>query len=244
MEQVSFLVGLFHRPFDFPVRKHLISFDIYFVNLDFLFLIDINVNDHLVFVGEVVGLLDIHLGIFEALLFEMFLDNRRGAVYDIGRYLVSFDQAQTHFQVFPFALFDTVIIDLRDTGLLFQLDFEPRFIAIGFGPFDNHIREESLPPKFLGGIGNSVTRDFNDLSHFETRIPDQHIIFIVGGSGNGNPGDLVFLGNCRIDDFRIIYGIEFLFGLCRHSRHAQRQKQKNSQTPQRHIISHFQFLHL
>lgn len=79
----------------------------------------------------------------------MFFDNRRGTIHYIGSYLVSLDQPQAHFQIFPLTFLNPVVIYFRNTRLLFQLYFEPCLIAIGLRPLNHDIGKQTLPPKFL-----------------------------------------------------------------------------------------------
>ena len=246
MKQITLFIGFFHSPFYFPIRQNLVPVYIYLMDLNFLFLIHINIDDHLVLMGQVIGLFYVHLCILKTLFLEMFFDNRRGTIHYIGSYLVSLDQPQAHFQIFPLTFLNPVVIYFRNTRLLFQLYFEPCLIAISLRPLNHDIGKQTLPPKFFGSLGNGITGYFDNLSYFQPRVTYQYIILIIGSPGNRDTGNLIFLRNGRINDLRIIYRIEFLFILCGHSLHTKRQKQKNSQTFQRHIISHFQslFLHL
>ena len=184
------------------------------LNFDFLFLVDVDVDDYLVFVGEVIGLPDVYLGILEALLLEMFLDDGGGTVDNVGGNLVTLHQPQTHLQIFALALLEAVVIDLRDTRLLLELNFDPRLVAIGLGQLDDHVGEEALPPEFLGSIGNGVTGNLDYLSHLEPRVTDEHIVLVVGCTGHGNTGNFVFLRNSRVDNFGVVYRVELLFILC------------------------------
>ena len=49
--------------------------DVYLVDLDFLFLVDVDVNDELVRLGGVVALHDVYLGILESFVAEELLDD-------------------------------------------------------------------------------------------------------------------------------------------------------------------------
>ena len=49
--------------------------DVYLVDLDFLFLVDVDINDELVRLGGVVALHDVYLGILESFVAEELLDD-------------------------------------------------------------------------------------------------------------------------------------------------------------------------
>ena len=86
--------------------------DVYLVDLDFLFLVDVDVNDELVRLGGVVALHDVYLGILESFVAEELLDDDFCLVHHIGSELVALYDANLFHHIVLLALFHAVDVDL------------------------------------------------------------------------------------------------------------------------------------
>ena len=184
------------------------------MNFNFFFLIDIDIDNHLIFMRQVIFLQNLHIDIIETFLFEVFLYQQFCTVYQVGRNLISLYQSQLKLKIFPLRFLYSVIIDLRNTGTLFQADIQPRFIAIYLGNLNSYIRKQPLFPETLYSPGNIISRNFHRFPHSKPRKAYQDIIFIIFYPRYRYTGNLIFLGCSGIMYGRIIYRIGFRFCRC------------------------------
>ena len=88
-----------------------------FLYLDFLVLIDIDVNEYTIVARNVLSERDAYLTILEALFLEMLLDIMLGTVNHIRGNLVSRLEANDFLAVFAFRLFHSRVAYARDARL-------------------------------------------------------------------------------------------------------------------------------
>ena len=131
------------------------------MNLNLFFFIDINIDDNLIFMRKVIFLQNLYLCIFKAFFFKMLFYQHLSPVYDVRSDLITFYQSKLQLQIFPLRLFYSIIIDLRNTGALFQIDIQPYLRTIYLSYRNSDIRKQPLPPKTFYGSRNSVSGYFD-----------------------------------------------------------------------------------
>ena len=179
VDKTLFLVGLFHYSLQLLVGKHLVSGDIYFVNLDFLVLVDYNVDNHFVLVAQVGCLPYVYFHVVESFLLEVCRYDFFRAVDDVLRNLVAYHQVQTFLNVFPLAFFHSVVVDLRYARLLAQVEQQPRLVTANLFYADLNLREQSLSPESFCRIGYVLARNLDYVAYGQTGISYYDIVFIV-----------------------------------------------------------------
>ena len=78
--------------------------------------VDIDIYQDLVLVVGIILLRDDDVGILETFIVKVALNQRFGAVYQVGGNLVSFNQTYPGFQIFTFRLLYTVIANIGNGG--------------------------------------------------------------------------------------------------------------------------------
>ena len=100
-------------------------------------------------------------------------------VHNVRRHLETFLQAQLRLQVLTLAFRDPVVIDLRDTRTLLQLDLQPNLVALDLRRQDLHIRKQAMFPKTLHCCSDLLSRYGNLIAYRQAREADQHKIIIL-----------------------------------------------------------------
>ena len=180
------------RTLDFLFAERLVAPQGDAVHLDLVLLVNVYIHDDLAGVCHVIALHDVDFGILETLLVEVSLGQRLGPVRHVGVNLVLLDQSQLGFQVLPFALLHTVVVDFRNLGKLSQLDMQISRIDHDAIYTDLYVGEESVPPVSLYGLGNLLTGYGHPLTNGESRESDKQIVVIVADTPYGNAGNDVF----------------------------------------------------
>ena len=111
------------------VAQRLVAFDYDFAHLHLLLLVDDDVEYDLVFVGHVVALKNLYVGVLEAFVVEVFLCQYLGTVYHVGRNLCAFEQTELLLHVVALRLFQAHIVDCGHTGTHAQVDVEIYLVA-------------------------------------------------------------------------------------------------------------------
>ena len=96
---------------DFAGLQLLVAFDVDMAHFGFLFLVDDNIEYHLVFLGDVLALHDVDLGVVESFVIKVSTSQDLGAVNHVLRNLSAFEDTKLLFQVFTLALLDTNVVD-------------------------------------------------------------------------------------------------------------------------------------
>ena len=118
MAPVALLVGLLHCPLQLLFVEGGVTSDIDLVDLDLLLLVDVDIEDEVVGLSHVVALHDVDLGILEALLIEVALDDNLGTIHHVGRNLVALTKIEFGLQVVLLRLLHTGEVELREAGTL------------------------------------------------------------------------------------------------------------------------------
>ena len=152
--------------------------------------------------GQVILLHQINLHILESLCIEELLDDQFGTVQHIGCNLEALLQAQLLLQVFPFPLLDAMIIHLRNTRTLLQLDLQPNRIVLDLIGHDLHIGKEAMLPEAFDRCRDLVTRYRDFVTYRQTGESYQHKIIIILHTRHLNVRNLVFAGRQRVRNLR------------------------------------------
>ena len=192
--ETELFVGLLHRLFQGTVTQLLVTVEIDAVDLGLFVLVDVDVQNHLALVSQVILLNQIDLHILEALCIEELLDDQFGTVQHIGCNLEALLQAQLLLQVFPFPLLDAMIIHLRNTRTLLQLDLQPNRIVLDLIGHDLHIGKEAMLPEAFDRCRDLVTRYRDFVTYRQTGESYQHKIIIILHTRHLNVRNLVFAG--------------------------------------------------
>ena len=198
VKNVPFFVGFFHRPFERAVRNVFVSFDSDLVDFNFLFLVNIYVENYLISRCRIGAFHYGNNGIAESFFIEIpFYDGLCG-IYLVGCDLNAFHHRYFLLNVIALAFFHARVADIRHARTVGKPYFEPG--AVAFYPClqNFNIGKQALSPKPLHGIGNFFARDLDFLSFCQSRKGDQHKrLFFVHGSfdaGNGDVGNGIFFG--------------------------------------------------
>ena len=167
---------------------------------------DVHVHDHLAVFPRILTLHDVHLHVLEALAIEIFLDERLCAIHHIGRDLMALAQTELCLEVFAFALFHAVIVDLRDTWALLQADLEPHLIALDASGQDLHVRKQPMLPEAPHRVRDLIARDRHLVANREAGEADEDEIVVVLGAGHLDAGDGVAFRRQRIGYRRHLAG--------------------------------------
>jgi len=149
------------------VRKLFVSIDCYLMYLDFFFLVNNNIQDYLSLVGNIIALVNLDISVLEALIIEILLGKNLGTVEHIRSYLSALYHTQLLLHIFTLALLQTNIVDIRDTWTNRKIDMEIKLLTYNRVGSDSHLREKSMFPVALYGIGNLVARHSNLVAHTE-----------------------------------------------------------------------------
>ena len=193
VRQAELLVRLLHRLLQLPGSQFFVTLKIDTMDLGLFILIDIDIHDHLAFIRGIVLLLDLDIHVLKAFAIEELLDHDLGTVHDVRCHLETFLQAQLRLQVLTLAFLDTVVIDLRDTRTLLQLDLQPNLVALDLRCQNLHIRKQAMFPKTLHCCSDLLSRYGNLIAYRQAREADQHKIIIILDTRNLYIRNLVFL---------------------------------------------------
>ena len=225
--KVALFVGFFHSVFHSLVGEHFVAVDVDFVHFDFFVLVNYDVNNHLVFVAEVLALHNVHVGILEAFVVEIVLNNQLGTVGNVHVHLVAFHQAEALLKVFALAFFHAFVVDLRYAGLLAKLKFEPSLVVVDFFDVDFHLREQTLTPQALSCVGDVVARDFHHLTNGKARIAHHDVVLVVVDARHLYAGYFVFLGHACEDNLWVVDSVVSHLCECVGCRHTHNHCQNH-----------------
>ena len=121
LQDVLLLIGLLHRALDLAVAQHFIAVDIDLVHLDFLMLVNIDVDDDLVLLAQVRFLDNFASRLAKALVGIVFLNDDLDAVGDIRCHLAAHLEVKALHDVLFLTALHAIVIHLRDAGLLAQV---------------------------------------------------------------------------------------------------------------------------
>ena len=152
VEQFAFFIRFLHHTFQLLGCDGLITGDCNLMYLYLLLFVDIDIYQDLVLVVGIILLRDDDVGILETLIVKVALNQRLGAVYQVGGNLVSFNQTYPGFQIFTFRLLYTVIANIGNAGAHCQVDCKPNPVALDFIRSNLHVGEQSVTPVAFAGL--------------------------------------------------------------------------------------------
>ena len=129
VEQLALFVGLLHHAFQLLGGEGLVADNRYLVYFDFLFLVDIDVYNNLVFLCRIVHLVDDDFSILEAFVVKISLNQCLGTVNGVHVYLAAFDHTDFGFKVFTLGLFNAVVAYVGYTRTHGEMDGHPYFVT-------------------------------------------------------------------------------------------------------------------
>ena len=207
IEELAFLVGLFHCALQSIVAHDLITVNVYFVNLHFCILIDVNVDDHFVWRRVVFLKSYIDGSVSETFIGEIFLYDRLGAVDDVLGYLVALVELQAFFEVIALAFLHSEIADIRNAGLSAEVNGEPCLVAGSL--IDNYpdLAEKALSPEAFAGRCQFGARNINSLPYFQTGVSQNDVGLEIVGTRHFDTCNLIGSGQSGKDHTGITDGI-------------------------------------
>ena len=191
---VATLIGLLHRPLQLLLVEGAITGDVDLVDLDFLLLVDGDVEDEVIGLGHIVALHDGDIGILEALLIEVALDDNLGTVHHVGCDLIALAEVELGLQVILLRLLHTDEVDFREARALGERDVQVSLVAHGLLHGDAHVREQAVLPVALHSGCDLFARDGDHLSDRQSRQAYQHVVLVVVDTAHRDTGNLIFLG--------------------------------------------------
>ena len=130
------IIRLLHRLIDLHIGQSLITGDVYLTHFRLRLLIYTHQHANISRMVRIVTLDDLHIGIMESFLRQVFLNHRLGVVLHIGCHLTSLTNTGFHFHIFPLTFLQSFISDFADTGTLFQSNNQPDLISLYLTGFD------------------------------------------------------------------------------------------------------------
>ena len=177
------------------------------MDLDFLVLVNVDIDNHLVLLAQVRNLNDLARRLAEALAGVIFLDEELDAVGDVGGHLAARLETQTLNDVFLLATLHAVVVHLRHTGLLTQVEYQPRLVVVDFLYLNLDLGEQALTPETLGGTLDVLAGDIHLLTDSKSRIADDDVRVIVVHTLDADAGNLISRWRAGKHDLGIIDGI-------------------------------------
>ena len=177
------------------------------MNLDFLVLIHIDIDDDLVLLAQVGHLSDLAGRLAETLVGKVSLDNDLDAVSDVGAHLTTLLEVKTLHEVLLLAALHAVIVHLGHARLLTQVEHQPGLVMIHLLDNDLHLGEQALTPKALSSHLEFLTGNLDALTNGQARVTDDDVLVIVVHTLDADARNLIGVGGMAEDDLWIIDGI-------------------------------------
>ena len=114
---------------DLAVREFLVTVDGNLMNLDLLFLVHDDIQNHLSLVSHVVALVNLDIGILESLVVEILLGENLGTVEHVRGHLCTLHHTQLLLHILTLTLLQAHIVDVRDTRAHSQIDVQIELLA-------------------------------------------------------------------------------------------------------------------
>ncbi len=227
----SLLVGLLHGAVELAIAHDVVAMEAKLVHLDFILLVNGDVENHVIITVAVGALVDFDLDIIEAFANE------------IVSYVFfsSFDEERRHLRLLHYchlvvdilhvAVTETDEIDLAEARTLFKCDLD-NDMTILRGVLIVHldVGEESVVEVTFDGLCYLVARDGDLLPLAEAREVEQELLVHMLDTGNDDVVDDIFACDACIGDFLNfgVGGSGVVLGLCesreRHQDCCSRQK--------------------
>ena len=164
---------------DFAVAELFVALDDDVSHLHLLFFVDDNVENHVVFLRHVVALHHVDFGVLKAFFVEIFLGEQFGAVEHIRMDAQSRRHAEPLLQILFFRLFHADVVDFRHTRTTCQRNVQIDAVSDDGIGGNGDLREESVPPITLHGVGDLRARHFDFLSDGQTRNACDGEVFVT-----------------------------------------------------------------
>ena len=164
----ALLVGFLHSPLELIIRESLVAVDGNGVYLDFLLLIDVDIENYLPRIVDVVALEKVDFGVLETLPVVVATDNGLSLVNHVGIDLIALHEANLALEVFAFGFLDAVVVDVSQTGTWRKLNIQIHLVANEFLGTNLDVGEEAVLPETLGSFGYFLTRNADNLSDRKT----------------------------------------------------------------------------
>ncbi len=121
-QQVAAFVRFFDYTLQLTVAEHLVTGNIDFMHLHLRMFVNVDIDNHLIFMRQILLKPDFDIGVAKTLFIEIFLGNIGGTVYDILGNLVTLHQLQTLLQILALTFLHSRIFHFRNTRLGAQVD--------------------------------------------------------------------------------------------------------------------------
>ena len=168
--------------------------------LHFGFLVDFDIENHLILASYVVTLNNINLGILVSLIVEILLGQNLSTVNHVGRNLCTTHNAQLTFHIVTFRLLQTIVVDSADTRTGSQMYAEIDFLVDNRVGCDGNLRKQTMLPITLNGFSNFSAWHVNNLSDAQSRQSCQYIVLIAFNSFHGQSANLQMARRACIRD--------------------------------------------
>ena len=185
------LIGFLHSALNLGVAHHLVALDVNLVHINFLVLVDNDINNHLVLLTKVILLPYLTSSLLKSLSSIIFLDNLLYATSNIRSDLASHEVAKSLADILLLTFLHSQIVDLRDARLLTQNKLKPCLVAIDFLHFNLNFRENCLMPKSLGSILNLITRNLYSLPYCESGVSNDDVVLVIFNTSYLDTGNLI-----------------------------------------------------
>ena len=172
------------------VRQVLVAHEVDVAHLHLVFLVDIDVEYHLVLGSNVVALLYVYLGILVSLLVEILLGQYLSPVYHVRRDLASGHDAQPCLEVFALRLLQAVVVDGAHPGPDRQVEAQVDLGAHNGVDRDGNIREQAVPPIALHRLSYLRAGHCHALAHRQARDAREDIVLVALYPLDGEPSYL------------------------------------------------------
>ena len=164
---------------DFLVGQFAVTIDDNLAYLHLLLLVDDHVEDDAVTLSHVLTLQNFDVGIFEALVVEVFLGQDLRAVNHVGVDAHAGCHAELLLQVLTFRLLHADVVDGRHTWTRSQMDVQIDAVAHDRIGADGDVREQSVAPVALHGICYLHAGNLNFLSYGESADAGKGIVLVA-----------------------------------------------------------------
>ena len=157
----------------------------------FIVLVDDNIDNGFIFVRKVFDQIYLHCHVAETFVLVVFFDDGFRSVDNVLSNLIALDEVESFLKVLGFAFLSPDVVDLTDTGLSAENDFEPGLVTVGLDQLDTCLREEFLTHESFDGICDVVARNADAVTDFEVGVSEDKEVIVVRGTFNLDAGNFV-----------------------------------------------------
>ena len=217
---LALLIGFLHRPFKLTIRKCFISFNLYTVDLQLLFLVYCDLQEDLISLGSVGTLENSHLGIAKTFAIKKALDHGLGPVNLRWCDLIPFHETNLLLNILLLTLLHPEVVNICYPRPVGKSYLKPYTVTRHFCLQYFHIGKKSLTPESFQCGCDIITGNLYLLSFLQLGKTNKHklLVFVHRAlhSRHINIGDIILLGrggivHTQINRSRRGYGV---VGLC------------------------------